>query len=206
MLQVNGERRLYIAVSDSQERNATRQTHCAQHENALAILAPIPRNRRLATAASARVLRIARLADSGWDRVRTDWLKLKPAVAKRMRQRPFLCGTVTDLRNNASGYLPAKDSLKHFQSDSKQQCRRQPPGASVPVCPADSGPPALGSVWPGAQRWPASIGNHHVPHSSIHSEKHFRQRTVAHAASVFTSTPAPEAIAPSGIPVAAIPS
>ena len=83
MLQVNGNDGYTIAVSDS--KNVTQiAKRTVLSTNALAILAPIleeivgwqrPRIREF--------FEFHGLLIQEWDRVRTDWLKLKPAVAKR---------------------------------------------------------------------------------------------------------------------------
>jgi predicted HAD superfamily phosphohydrolase len=84
MLQVNGNDGYTIAVSDS--KNVTQiAKRTVLSTNALAILAPIleeivgwqrPRVREFFESHG--------LLIQEWDRVRTDWLKLKPAVAKRI--------------------------------------------------------------------------------------------------------------------------
>jgi len=88
MLQVNGNDGYTIAVSDS--KNVTQiAKRTVLSTNALAILAPIleeivgwhrPRVRGFFESHG--------LLIQEWDRVRTDWLKLKPAVAKRIAAVP----------------------------------------------------------------------------------------------------------------------
>jgi len=88
MLQVNGNDGYTIAVSDS--KNVTQiAKRTVLSTNALAILAPIleeivgwqrPRIREFFESRG--------LLIQEWDRVRTDWLKLKPAVAKRAAAVP----------------------------------------------------------------------------------------------------------------------
>ena len=88
MLQVNGNDGYTIAVSDA--KNVTQiAKRTVLSTNALAILAPIleeivgwqrPRVREFFESHG--------LLIQEWDRVRTDWLKLKPAVAKRMAAAP----------------------------------------------------------------------------------------------------------------------
>jgi phosphoserine phosphatase len=88
MLQVNGNDGYTIAVSDS--KNVTQiAKRTVLSTNALAILAPIleeivgwqrPRVREFFESHG--------LLIQEWDRVRTDWLKLKPAVAKRVAAAP----------------------------------------------------------------------------------------------------------------------
>jgi len=90
MLQVNGNDGYTIAVSDS--KNVTQiAKRTVLSTNALAILAPIleeivgwqrPRVREFFESHG--------LLIQEWDRVRTDWLKLKPAVAKRIAAVPSL--------------------------------------------------------------------------------------------------------------------
>jgi predicted HAD superfamily phosphohydrolase len=88
MLQVNGNDGYTIAVSDS--KNVTQiAKRTVLSTNALAILAPIleeivgwqrPRVREFFESHG--------LLIQEWDRVRTDWLKLKPAVPKRKAAAP----------------------------------------------------------------------------------------------------------------------
>jgi phosphoserine phosphatase len=94
MLQVNGNDGYTIAVSDS--KNVTQiAKRTVLSTNALAILAPIleeivgwqrPRVREFFESHG--------LLIQEWDRVRTDWLKLKPAVAKRVAAAPAFAGHV----------------------------------------------------------------------------------------------------------------
>ncbi len=84
MLQVNGNDGFTIAVSDS--KNVTQiAKRTVLSTNALAILAPI-----MEEIVGWQRSRIREFFESHglliqeWDRVRTDWLKLKPAVAKRV--------------------------------------------------------------------------------------------------------------------------